>query len=130
WTIFLRNAAHNLRRSGVRRRAREQSAVPPATDSTPGPFDLAVFEERRRDLIAVVETLPPAQRDVVLARYWQGMEPAEIARRNKERPAAVRQRLQRAIDNLRQRLDRRVQSDRAAWLLPLMLVLWKCNCKG
>lgn len=121
WTILLRNAAHNLRRSGVRRRAREQSAVPPATDSTPGPFDLAVFEERRRDLIAVVETLPPAQRDVVLARYWQGMEPAEIARRNKERPAAVRQRLQRAIDNLRQRLDRRVQSDRAAWLLPLMI---------
>lgn len=119
WSTVVRRVALNLRRSGGRRRARERHAARSDADTGAGPFDLALFEERRCELVAAMETLPHAQREVLAARYWQGLEPTEIARRRGERPEAVRQRLARAHASLRDRLDRR-GIDRRAWLAPLM----------
>ena len=67
-----------------------------------------------------MQSLPTAQRDVLVARYWQGLEPHEIAARNQEEPAAVRQRLRRATENVRARIGRR-QDECAAWLAPFLV---------
>lgn len=116
----LKNAARNVRRGEARRTSRERAVARPEREEAAGPFDLAAYEERRADLVAAIERLVPAQRDVLTARFWEGLEPREIARRNCEDPAAVRQRLQRALRALRAEVDQRSGGARAAWLLPLL----------
>lgn len=116
---LLKNAARNLRRADARRRGRDGAVARPEQDPAPGPFDLAEYEERRAQLVAAVASLPPAQRAVLIARYWEGMEPADLARRTGASAAAVRQRLHRALQTLRTQLDART-GDRRAWLLPLL----------
>src|SRR5690606_12989445 len=118
---LLHNTARNMERGAARRRRRENIVARDRAEAAADPFDLAVYEERRRTLVAAVEALPPAQRDVVVARYWRGFEPAEIARRNGEDPAAVRQRLRRALARLRAGLDDEGRGGRAAWLAPLWI---------
>ncbi len=45
-------------------------------------------------------------RSVVIAAYYEGLEPNEIARRRRVAPGTVRSQLSRAIEQLRERLDR------------------------
>ncbi len=117
WGSVLRNARRDRRRGDARRAKRERLAAVPAGTEAATPFDLAVYEERRRGLIAAIEALSSPQRDVIVARYWEGLEPREIAARTGESAAAVRQRLRRALAALRARVERR--GDAGAWLAPL-----------
>jgi RNA polymerase sigma-70 factor, ECF subfamily len=55
-------------------------------------------------LIAHIERLPEAQREVLFLRYAAGFEATEIAAMTKRSPAAVRQLQHRAIAELRRRL--------------------------
>lgn len=122
WFVTLvHNVARNTRRDEARRESRQRQGAQPERDPAPGPLDFAVYEERRAELVALVSRLPDAQRDVVLARFWEGLEPAEIAERNGEAAAAVRQRLRRAVVALRSRLDRSESSSARAWLAPLLV---------
>lgn len=118
-----RNLGLNTRRGHARRRRREAEAAVAEPDDVPGPFDLAVFEERRRAVVAAVQRLPPAQRDLLVARYWQGLTPKEIAARLSLPRGRVRMRLSRALAALRAELGVSANDGGGnvrAWLAPLL----------
>jgi len=119
----MRSLASNTHRGDRRRRAREQSVA--RAERVPSSAELALREERRRQLVGLVDALPEDQRAVVLLRFFEGLPPREIAA-HMGRPVAAIQNLQRrALAELRRRLDASAAQqdavDRAAWLLPLAL---------
>jgi RNA polymerase sigma factor (sigma-70 family) len=113
-----RNVAHNLRRSGARRVLHEREAA--RQDCVPSSTDLLEREERRRSLVFAVDRLPPTLRTVVLLRYFDNLQPREIAKELGLSVTAVSNRLLRGLALLRQRLDAEHGGDRRAWLVPLV----------
>lgn len=122
-TAWFRATLHNLARRGsrdeARRRRRERAAARP--EALPSTADVLAREQQRREVVDAVLALPEPYRSTVLARWFDELEPAEIARRRGVPAATVRSQLHRALELLRQRLDGR-HGDRRAWslwLLPL-----------
>jgi RNA polymerase sigma-70 factor (ECF subfamily) len=79
--------------------------------------------EMHRSLVDAVGALPDPYRSLVVMRYFEGIAPREIARRYGLPETTVRNRLSRALDQLRTRLDSQY-GDRRTWsvaLLPLTL---------
>jgi RNA polymerase sigma factor (sigma-70 family) len=113
-----RNVAHNLRRSRARRTAHEREVA--AVECVPSSAVLLEREERRRSLVFAVDRLPGPLRTVVLLRYFDNLQPREIAEKLGVTVAAVSNRLLRALELLRQRLDAEHGGDRRAWLMPLV----------
>jgi RNA polymerase sigma-70 factor (ECF subfamily) len=112
-----RNLSIQRLRGESRRRRRElETAAPRSADS---PDESAARAERFRDVVDAVLALDPPYRDVVLRRYFDGLEVAEIAARLDVPEATVRTRLKRAIAMLRARLERR-HGDRGAWAVLLL----------
>jgi RNA polymerase sigma factor (sigma-70 family) len=114
----VRNVAANLRRSDRRRDERELADA--VAGVAPSSAELMEREERRRQLVAAVDRLPPVLRAVVLLRFFEGLPPRAIAARLGVPAATVSTQLQRALAQLRQQLDEEHGGDRRAWLLPLM----------
>jgi RNA polymerase sigma-70 factor (ECF subfamily) len=110
-----RNFALRMRRGDTRRSARE-SATSGGVRPQSSPEDLAIRAEAFRRVTAAVLELEPAHRDVVLLRYFDGLETGEIAARLDVPVETVRTRLKRAHAVLRARLDRE-HGDRRAWLV-------------
>ena len=73
-----------------------------------------------RSVVDAVLALDEPYRDVVLHRYFDGWTRAEIAERTGVPASTVRTRLQRALAQLRGRLDREHDGDRRAWMVPLL----------
>src|SRR6185436_7564095 len=69
-----------------------------------------------RELAALEEPF----RSVLMLRYYEDLEPAEIAARLALPGGTVRWRLMRALALLRERLDRAHGGDRRAWSLALV----------
>jgi len=120
--LWLAAVAHNLvrqeHRSRARREAREALAARPDAD---------VEHERARDRIEIarvllgeVDSLGEPWRALVVARYLEGEPPRVIAARTGVPSRTVKKRLSRALELLRERLDRRHESDRRAWMLALL----------
>lgn len=78
--------------------------------------DAAVLRrlERQKDLVAAVQSLEQNQKSVVVMRYFDGLEPSEIADRLGIEPTTVRNRLHRAMKELREKLDKKY-GDRTTW---------------
>lgn len=57
-------------------------------------------------MLAMVRSLPPVYRDVVMLHYWSGYDTVEIARATGVMPATVRSRLHRARVMLKKLLER------------------------
>lgn len=108
----LGNLARRYRRTQQRRDGRERTAV--AEEALPSTVELAGQLEVQRLLIEEVEGLGEAARETILLRYYHGLSSAEIARRQGFAPATVRKRLERGLDELRRRLDRKYP-DRRSW---------------
>ena len=70
-------------------------------------------------MIDAVEALAEPYRAVVLLRYFEGLRPDAIAVRLGAPEATVRTQLRRAIEKLRERLDREHGGDRGAWTASL-----------
>ena len=100
----LGNRLRMRRRAEGRRAAHELEAGRPAEVAS---YDADLVEqlERQRQLARLVETLPPAYRRALLARYYHGELPAETARRLGIRPATLRSQLARGLKLLRARLE-------------------------
>ena len=117
----LRNLARLRRRSEGRRDAREREAA--RTDSPDDPALVLQRIELQESLLGAVRALPEPYRNTILLRWFEELEPEEIARRTDTPVRTVHTRLQRALALLREELDRRSQGDRSRWLaawLPLV----------
>lgn len=117
----VRSVAANSGRGDRRRRDRERRAARP--DRVPSSAELAMREERRRELVRFVDALPAAERAVVLLRYFEGLPPRAVARHLGQSIETVTNLQRRGISRLRRALDRAAADhnlrSRSAWLLPL-----------
>lgn len=115
----LRNLRRQRHRSDVRRRNRELNVAQPALHGAPP--DLIERAATHRLVLDSVLALNEPYRSTVLLRFFEELQPSEIAARLGVPVATVHTRLQRAFAQLRNRLDSRLGS-RSAWaglLLPL-----------
>ena len=100
------------------RKARRVETTPrvPERDEPAEPTDelVARLELDQRVGQAVLD-LPAKYREVIVLGFWDGLGPSEIAKRLGRPVESVRTQLRRALDRLRERLDRDY-GDRGAWV--------------
>ena len=114
-----RNEARQAGRSeGARTRRQKRVARPEA--SVPATSDVVARAELHEQLVRRVLALPEPQRSALLLRYFEGLPPSEIARREDVSAGTVRSRLKRGLDSLRADLDRECGGDRRAWVAALL----------
>jgi len=105
----LRNLLRQHARGQGRRSAREaRAARPEALEPTD---ELVARVLLQRELVNAVLALNEPYRSTVLLRFFEELPPREIARRTGVPLATVQSRLQRALAQLRERLD----AERPAW---------------
>ena len=109
----LRNAARIRYRGGAARATREAAAA--QEEALIGADERAECIEGQRILADLVSQLDEPYRGTVWQRYYKGLEPAEIARREGVPASSVRRRLSVALGRLREGLDRRYGGERVAW---------------
>jgi len=113
-----RNFARRHHRGKARRAAREEGARAPTEPEAPDAFAERLETEQRvtRELAALAEPF----RSTLMLRYYEELEPAEIAARLGLPGGTVRWRLSRGLELLRERLDRAHGGERRAWSLALV----------
>jgi RNA polymerase sigma factor (sigma-70 family) len=115
---IVHNVVHNVRRRRNRQRRHEALLTGPGL--VPSSAELMQLEEQRRVLLAAIDRLPAELRTIVLLRYFDGHAPRRIAAELGLSSMMVRNRLRRALQLLRERLDAEHGGERRAWLLPLV----------
>lgn len=123
WRAWLRQVARNLvyrtHRTEVRRERREHAVA--REDSVESSIEASLERaELHRSLVDAVLSLGEPYRSTVVLRYFDGLEPSQIAERIEVPAGTVRVRLKRAHDQLREKLDSAHGDDRRAWLVPLV----------
>jgi len=98
----VRRLAWRRHRAAARRRARETGALRP--DSVPSTAATVAVLELQRRVSAAVAAMAEPYRTVVLLRYYHDLPTAAIAAHCGCSEEAVRKRLERGIDELRQQL--------------------------
>jgi RNA polymerase sigma-70 factor (ECF subfamily) len=110
WLLrIVANEAHNRRRSAGRREhlaGRVARRTVPSADATTEPETALLASAERRDLVAALDRLDPAQRQMVLLRHVLGLSEAECAAVAGCRPGTVKSRLSRGLARLRTDLER------------------------
>lgn len=116
----LRNTVRTAFRRSGRRRARERavSAIEPAPPTAEDALARAQLHQRLAQLVA---ELDDPYRATVVARFYEGLEAAEIARRSGVPAGTVRWRLSEGIRRLRAGLDEAHGGDRRRWSALLLL---------
>jgi len=107
-----RHVVLNHRRSQLRRRQRELAIA----NGPHSPENECSWEELRPVLDDALEALPPRDREVVLWRYFELSPHAEIGGRLGIQENAARMRVERALEKLREQLERRSITSTAAAL--------------
>lgn len=116
----VRHRASDHRR-GERRRA-EREAIGARPESQPPMSSAAERLELEHGVVRAVLALEEPYRATVVAVYYEGLTPADLARREGVPAGTVRARLSRALEHLRGKLDRE-HGDRATWGLALVGLL-------
>ncbi len=102
WLLrIVANEARNLRRAEGRRGALELRAAREPLEVAPSPEAEAAARERREALLAAVNGLAEADREVVAMRYFLEMTEAEMAATLGVAAGTVKSRLSRALGRLR-----------------------------
>ncbi len=104
--------------SGENRRAREAQEARPET--LPPTDELVGRVHVERQIADLLLELEEPFRRAVLLRFYEGLPPREIARREEVSLATVKSRLHRGITKLRERLDRAHGNDGRAWVLAVL----------
>jgi RNA polymerase sigma-70 factor (ECF subfamily) len=108
WLLrIVANEARNARR-GAGRRARLELRVfedRSPVDAAPSTEEAVLALERRALLLAALDQLSEADRDVIACRYLGGLSEAETAAALGIRPGTVKSRLSRALGRLRDHFD-------------------------
>jgi RNA polymerase sigma factor (sigma-70 family) len=119
---WLREVVHNFarqhHRGKARRAAREAVARAPSQPEAPDAFAERLEAEQR--LTHALTALAEPFRSTLMLRYYEDLEPAEIAARLRLPGGTVRWRLMRGLALLRERLDEAHGGDRRAWSLALV----------
>lgn len=116
------NLAHLETRRRMRRRAREERVAQGEAQTSAA--DLVARGSVLSEVESAVAELEEPYQSAVRARYFEGKSTAEIALASATTDNAIRKRLWRAREKLRQNLDRRHNGERLAWfnaLAPLVL---------
>ena len=102
WLLrIVANEARNLRRAEGRRVALELRAVREPEEVLPSPEAEAAARERREELLAAVNGLAEADREVIAMRYFLELTEAEMAVTLGVAAGTVKSRLSRALGRLR-----------------------------
>ena len=120
-TTVVRRQVQRLRRGTQRRLRRERAAADQAASAAPAADDLANRLQTHRELVDAVLLLDEPYRATVVLRFFEHLDIEAIAARTDSRPNTVRSRLQRALQQLHDRLDRS-PGGRERWL-PAVLLL-------
>jgi RNA polymerase sigma-70 factor (ECF subfamily) len=112
----MRNVARMRFRSSARREARESEII---ADAPPTPAELTARMELQRRLASAVLALDEAQRSIVVLVFYEGMTPADAARRLDIPATTLRSRLRVALETMRKHLDAEEGGDRSRWKLAL-----------
>ena len=107
-----RNVARQLGRSEARRQRRERRGA--RHESLPSAEEMTSLVETQQTLSAAVLSLAEPYRTTVFLRYFEELTPSQIAERLDVPASTVRVRLKRALEMLRQRLDRSYGGDARA----------------
>jgi len=110
----VRNLAAEWRRREAQRTAVERRGA--RGEALPSPDELLERAESARALVERVLALAEPHRTILLLRHFEGLRPAEIARRERLPLATVKSRLARAHERLRADLEREGADWRGAWL--------------
>ena len=107
WLLrIVANEARNTRRgAGRRAHLALRAAHRPSGDAVPSPEEAVLAGERRRTVLAAVEALAPADRDVISCRYLAGLSERETATALGWRLGTVKSRTSRALTRLRAQLE-------------------------
>lgn len=116
----VRNRASDARTAARRRMQREELAA--NAESFEPDRSASEQLELQHGVVAAVLALHEPYRSVVIATYFEGLAPAEVARRRGVPAATVRSQLSRALEQLRVKLDRE-HGDRRAWSAALLGML-------
>ena len=111
---ILRNKLRQSARARGRREVHEQRVERP--HSVPSAHDVNERLEVQALLLEAVRGLEEPYRSTIVARFFDGLPPREIARRHGLPVRTVNTRLERGLAQLRARLDGRFGGDRATWL--------------
>ncbi|WP_186762693.1 RNA polymerase sigma factor [Lentzea tibetensis] len=107
---YLVRAVVNRSRSVLRRRRVVRSVVVPPQRTDAEPADAEIVKRAENDRIrTAIRRLPQRQREVVVLRYFEDLEIAEIAQLLGIKPTAVSASLHRAVSSLRGVLDGSVE---------------------
>jgi RNA polymerase sigma-70 factor (ECF subfamily) len=102
WLLrIVANEARNLRRAEARRASLELRAARQEPEAVPGPESEAASRERREVLLAAVNRLAAADREVIAMRYFLELSEAEMATMLGVAAGTVKSRLSRALTRLR-----------------------------
>ncbi|MEM8713848.1 MAG: sigma-70 family RNA polymerase sigma factor [Planctomycetota bacterium] len=117
-----RNLAANQWRDEARRRARDEERVAEYSKGE----EVEARLELRKEIVEALEMLNPCYRRTILLRYFEGFPPSEIAARENLPVSTIKKRLRRALEQLRDALDRRHANDRTTWTVALaaMTTTW------
>ena len=102
-TLCQRVCAASVGRDRIERDriAESDGDVAAAVDTAPDPLVAAEIAELRVQIGSALARLPTDQRRLLLLRYWLGLSPSDIARRDSLPASTVRNRLRRACLRLR-----------------------------
>lgn len=117
---ILRNELRQERRARGRRAFHERRAL--RMGSAPSAHDVNERLELQRLLLEALRALEEPYRSTLVARFFDGLPPRAIARRDGVPVKTVNTHLERGLAKLRQRLDGKFGGERGAWLqafLPL-----------
>tara|TARA_R110002072_G_scaffold273219_3_gene433750 strand:- start:32295 stop:35294 length:3000 start_codon:yes stop_codon:yes gene_type:complete len=114
FATVLRNRAALRRRTDHRRKAREQMVTPAAADLDPASVASRIDIGRR--LLRHVDALGPDYRTAIFLRYYEGLEPREIATKLGLSVGTIKTRLARAMARLREQLPADDPEGRQKWL--------------
>jgi RNA polymerase sigma-70 factor (ECF subfamily) len=113
----LRRLALDRSRADRSRAAREQSITP--RDPPAEPFEIVARAARQQRVAQAVHELPEPARSTVLYRYLDELPTREVAARMGVTEELVRKRLERALAELRRRLDGEFGADTKNWAVAL-----------
>ena len=103
-----------------RKRAQQRERAVARPEGTPSPAEIAARLELERKVVDAVTGLEEPYRTTVILRFYDGLQPTEIARHLGVPASTVRVRLKRGLDRLRVRLEER--TNRKELALGLLLL--------